>query len=142
MKILITGAAGFIGSRLAKALLDRDGKAGAGNTVIGHDNFDPYYAREHKDRHLRDLLTNPSFQFIEGDLRDSDHVLKVFQEHQPDAVAHMAAMAAVRYSMNHPLIYGQTNVQGEEVQKLDEVANETLIQALGRRGHCAAMARI
>ena len=106
MKIFVTGAAGFIGSRLARALLDR------GDTVIGHDNFDPYYARVHKDRHLRDLLSDKRFTFIEGDLRAADALLHIFQQHQPDALVHNAAMAAVRYSMNHPLIYVQVNVQG------------------------------
>jgi UDP-glucuronate 4-epimerase len=106
MKVLVTGAAGFIGSRLARALLDR------GDQVVGHDNFDPYYARQHKDRHLRDLMPKPGFVFIEGDLRDADHLLQLFHREKPEAVAHMAAMAAVRYSMHHPLIYGQVNVQG------------------------------
>jgi UDP-glucuronate 4-epimerase len=106
MKVFVTGAAGFVGSRLARALLDR------GDSVVGHDNFDPYYAREHKDRHLRDLLPHKNFEFIEGDLRNAGHLLQIFQQQRPDALAHMAAMAAVRYSMNHPLIYGQVNVQG------------------------------
>ncbi len=106
MNVFVTGAAGFVGSRLAKALLDR------GDNVVGHDNFDPYYAREHKDRHLRDLLPHRNFEFIEGDLRNAEHLLQIFQQQRPDAVAHMAAMAAVRYSMNHPLIYGAVNVQG------------------------------
>jgi UDP-glucuronate 4-epimerase len=106
MKVVVTGAAGFVGSRLAKALLDR------GDSVVGHDNFDPYYSREHKDRHLRDLLPHPRFSFAEGDLRNADQLLALFKHHQPDAVAHMAAMAAVRYSMNHPLVYGAVNVQG------------------------------
>ena len=66
MKVFVTGAAGFVGSRLAKAVLDR------GDSVVGHDNFDPYYAREHKDRHLRDLLPEKNFSFIEGDLRNAD----------------------------------------------------------------------
>ncbi len=106
MKVFVTGAAGFIGSRLARALLDR------GDTVVGHDNFDPYYAREHKDRHLRDLFPNPKFIFNEGDLQDEEGLLQIFQNERPDAVAHMAAMAAVRYSQKHPLIYGHVNVQG------------------------------
>jgi UDP-glucuronate 4-epimerase len=106
MKIVVTGAAGFVGSRLAKALLDR------GDTVVGFDNFDPYYPRAHKDRHLRDLLPHPHFHMIEGDLRDPEGLLTLFTQHRPDALAHMAAMAAVRYSMQHPLIYGHVNVQG------------------------------
>ena len=106
MLVLVTGAAGFVGSRLAKALLDR------GDSVIGTDNFDPYYDRVHKERHLRDLLPHQNFKFVEADLRNHAALLNIFREHKPDAVAHMAAMAAVRYSMNHPLIYGETNVQG------------------------------
>ncbi|HVT82424.1 MAG TPA: GDP-mannose 4,6-dehydratase [Phycisphaerae bacterium] len=106
MKVFVTGAAGFVGSRLSRALLDR------GDSVVGHDNFDPYYAREHKDRHLRDLLPHKNFDFVEGDLRNAEHLLEVFWQYRPDAVAHMAAMAAVRYSMNHPLVYGAVNVQG------------------------------
>jgi UDP-glucuronate 4-epimerase len=105
MRVLISGAAGFVGSRLAKALLER------GDTVIGFDNFDPYYARAHKDRHLRDLQ-HDRFTFVEADLRDESAMANLFRNHAPDAVAHLAAMAAVRYSMNHPLIYGQVNVQG------------------------------
>ncbi|HEY4330187.1 MAG TPA: GDP-mannose 4,6-dehydratase, partial [Phycisphaerae bacterium] len=108
MKILVTGVAGFVGSRLAKALLDR------GDAVVGIDNFDPYYARIHKDRHLRDLLPFPGnrFTFIEADLRHAEHLVQIFRDHNPDTIAHMAAMAAVRYSMQHPLIYGAVNVQG------------------------------
>ncbi|MCL2641217.1 MAG: GDP-mannose 4,6-dehydratase [Phycisphaerales bacterium] len=106
MKTLITGAAGFVGSRLARTLLDR------GEEVVGFDNFDPYYDRVHKDRHLRDLLPNKNFTFIEADLRDVDAMACIFQRHQPEAVVHLAAMAAVRYSAKHPLVYGHVNVQG------------------------------
>src|SRR6185437_4962351 len=98
MNVFVTGAAGFVGSRLAKSLLAR------GDTVVGHDNFDPYYPRVHKDRHLRDLLDQPRFTFIEGDIRNADELKQILQSQRPDAVAHLAAMAAVRYSMQHPLI--------------------------------------
>ena len=106
MRVLVTGAAGFIGSRLSRALLDR------GDSVIGFDNFDPYYDVAHKNRHLRDLLPNSNFRLHTGDLRDAAGLLKLVREEKPDAVAHLAAMAAVRYSMLHPLIYGEVNVQG------------------------------
>jgi UDP-glucuronate 4-epimerase len=106
MRVLVTGAAGFVGSALCKSLLAR------GEAVIGLDNFDPYYAREHKARRLRDLVGNPGFTFVEGDLRDTDRLRSLFESHCPHAVAHMAAMAAVRYSVDLPLIYGEVNVQG------------------------------
>jgi UDP-glucuronate 4-epimerase len=103
---LITGAAGFVGSRLAQALLAR------GEKVVGIDNFNEYYERVHKDRHLRDLLPQPNFTMIEADLRDAPRLKAIVAEHQPHAIAHLAAMAAVRYSAQHPLIYGEVNVQG------------------------------
>lgn len=106
MRVFVTGAAGFIGSRLSKALLER------GDQVIGFDNFDPYYAREHKVRHLDDLRDATGFELIEGSLHDAELLRTEFEKWKPDAVAHMAAMAAVRYSVQHPLRYGETNVQG------------------------------
>jgi UDP-glucuronate 4-epimerase len=104
--ILVTGAAGFVGSRLAKALLER------GNRVIGLDNLNDYYPLIHKQRHLADLIPSDRFVFVEKDLRDAEGLLGVMREYQPKAVAHLAAMAAVRYSVEHPLIYGHVNVQG------------------------------
>src|SRR3954469_1269899 len=104
--ILVTGAAGFVGSRLSAALLSR------GDRVVGLDNFNDYYPRVHKDRHLADLLPQKNFTLIEADLRDAARMKSIFAEHKPAAVAHLAAMAAVRYSMLHPLIYGEVNVQG------------------------------
>lgn len=106
MKVFVTGAAGFIGSRLSRALLDR------GDTVVGFDNLNDYYPLEHKQRHLRDLVSDERFTFVEGDLENAALVLGLFREHRPEAVAHLASMAAVRYSVEHPLIYGSANVQG------------------------------
>lgn len=106
MRILVTGAAGFVGSRLSKRLLDR------GDSVVGLDNFNDYYAAAHKERHLRDIKDHPKFEMIKGDLRDAPLLRDLFAKHKPDAVAHLAAMAAVRYSIEHPLIYGEHNVQG------------------------------
>jgi UDP-glucuronate 4-epimerase len=106
MKVFVTGAAGFVGSRLSRALLDR------GDEVVGHDNMDPYYALEHKKRHLRDLQSDTRFKFIQGDLVDAAALKTLFAKERPDAIAHLAAQAAVRYSVEHPLMYGQVNVQG------------------------------
>jgi UDP-glucuronate 4-epimerase len=106
MRVFVTGAAGFVGSRLSKALLDR------GDQVIGFDNLNDYYALVHKQRHLSDLLPKSNFTFIKGDLRDAEQLRQLMQEHQPQAIAHLGGMAAVRYSIQHPLIYGEVNVQG------------------------------
>jgi UDP-glucuronate 4-epimerase len=104
--ILVSGVAGFVGSRLARALLSR------GDRVIGFDNLNDYYALSHKRRHLSDLSGAPGFSFHELDLCDAEGIARLVNEKRPDAVAHLAAMAAVRYSVQHPLIYGHVNVQG------------------------------
>jgi UDP-glucuronate 4-epimerase len=106
MKIFLTGAAGFVGSRLSKTLLNR------GDTVVGFDNLNDYYDIVHKERHLLDLRDEKRFTFIKGDLRDAELMRKLMEEHRPDTIAHLAGMAAVRYSIEHPLIYGEVNVQG------------------------------
>lgn len=106
MHVLVTGAAGFIGSRLSRRLLDR------GDTVVGIDNFHPYYAREHKERNVADLMPDAGFTSVEGDFRDRDLVENLFAEHAFDAVAHLGAMAGVRYSTEHPHLYTEVNVPG------------------------------
>jgi UDP-glucuronate 4-epimerase len=105
MKVLVTGAAGFVGSRLSKALLAR------GDEVVGYDNLDPYYDLGLKRRHLADLDVG-AFRFVEGDLRNGEQLRDLFETENFQAVAHVGAMAAVRYSVQFPLIYGEVNVQG------------------------------
>jgi UDP-glucuronate 4-epimerase len=106
MKVLVTGAAGFIASRLSLRLLQR------GDSVVGLDNLSDYYPVEHKRRNLTDLTSHSGFTFVEGDLRDADLLLRLCQQHQPAAIAHIGAMASVRYSVTNPLIYAAVNVQG------------------------------
>ncbi|PQV65464.1 UDP-glucuronate 4-epimerase [Abditibacterium utsteinense] len=105
MKILVTGAAGFIGSHLSKALLAR------GDEVVGLDNFDPYYDLALKQSHLA-ALNHSHFRLVRGDLRDEILVRELFETERFDAVAHIGAMAAVRYSVQFPLLYSGVNVQG------------------------------
>jgi UDP-glucuronate 4-epimerase len=125
--ILITGAAGFIGSRLAKSLL-----TGGNARIVGLDNLNDYYSPELKKQHLADLLPNSRFEFVQGDLRDADFIRQLVAQHQPTAIAHLAAMAAVRYSVQHPLIYGQVNVQG--TMNLLDAARQ--ISPAGKKPRC------
>jgi len=106
MKILITGAAGFIGSHTAQGLL------ADGLDVVGLDNFDPFYDRAAKERNLQ-LLASEHFEFVEADIRDMPTMADVFESHGPfDAILHLAARAGVRPSIKDPLGYEQVNITG------------------------------
>lgn len=105
-KILITGAAGFIGFHLAKRLLDM------GTTVLGLDNLNDYYDVSLKESRLHILEEYPSFTFIKGDLSDADTVNEQFETFQPDIVVNLAAQAGVRYSIDHPRSYIDSNIIG------------------------------
>jgi nucleoside-diphosphate-sugar epimerase len=103
-RVLVTGAAGFIGSHLVEALVRQ------GDEVIGIDNFDPFYARKVKERNLAVAGSLPGFAFHELDLLDTD----ALRSHlTPDTViVHLAAKAGVRPSLADPVGYARANVTG------------------------------
>ena len=106
MKILITGAAGFIGFHISKRLLE------TGFEVIGLDNLNDYYDFNLKADRLKILKESESFTFYKKNLEDKKSVDQIFQEHHPHRVIHLAAQAGVRYSIDHPDIYIQSNIIG------------------------------
>ncbi len=104
--ILVTGAAGFIGSHLAEALLRR------GTFVVGLDNLNDYYDPARKRANLKALMAYPAFTFREIDIRDEPALATVFEAQRFRAVAHLAAMAGVRYSIERAPLYVDVNVRG------------------------------
>jgi UDP-glucuronate 4-epimerase len=109
MTILLTGAAGFIGSHAAVALLNR------GEHVVGLDNFDGYYDPARKRANVAEIETEMSggrFTLVEGDLRDRELVMRLFREHRFSVVVHLGAMAGVRASCDQPQLYFDVNVGG------------------------------
>lgn len=106
--ILVTGAAGFIGSSVSKQLCDDYSDI----TVIGVDNLNDYYDVRIKESRLEELSERDSFIFIKGDIADSSFVDSVFQEYHPDIVVNLAAQAGVRYSIENPKAYIESNVIG------------------------------
>lgn len=105
-KILITGAAGFIGYHLAKRLLS------LGVQVAGLDNMNAYYDVQLKKDRLARLELYPAFSFTQGDLADGETVNRIFEEFRPDIVVNLAAQAGVRYSIDHPRKYIDSNIIG------------------------------
>jgi len=105
-RILITGAAGFIGSHLSEFLLAR------GDEVIGLDNFNDFYDPAIKRRHAASLSEQDGFRLVEGDIRDEELLEQVFTETRPDSVIHLAAMAGVRPSLIDPAHYNDVNCTG------------------------------
>lgn len=107
-KVLVTGAAGFIGAALSKRLLS----SAQGIQIIGLDNLNDYYDIRLKEHRLNELAGLGGFTFIKGDLADKDTVLSLFATHRPDVVVNLAAQAGVRYSITHPDAYIASNLIG------------------------------
>lgn len=106
MNILITGTAGFIGSYVAQRLLAR------GDTVIGLDNHNDYYDPALKEARLQQFAHHPQYTHVRADLSDQQTMANLFAQHKPQRVVHLAAQAGVRYSIDHPLAYIQSNIVG------------------------------
>lgn len=106
MKILVTGAAGFIGMYTAKRLLDM------GHDVVGLDNLNSYYYPALKDYRLAQLMPYPNFRFVKLDLADRDGMANLFKTEQFERVIHLAAQAGVRYSIEAPFDYIDSNLVG------------------------------
>jgi len=106
MKILITGTAGFIGNNLAQKLLAR------GDEVIGIDNLNDYYDVSIKEARLRLVSNNPAFTEARINLEDKEAVEALFAKHKPNKVVNLAAQAGVRYSIENPYAYVESNIFG------------------------------
>lgn len=104
--VLVTGAAGFIGSHVSEALLAR------GDAVVGLDNLNDYYPVAHKRRNVEALRKSPQFNFVQGELEDVALLEDVFQKHGITHIAHLAARAGVRPSIDNPYIYASANFNG------------------------------
>ena len=106
MKVLVTGAAGFIGFFVAKRLLER------GDEVVGLDNLNDYYDVRLKYARLALIESDPLFKFLKMDLEDNDGIAGLFEQEGFDRVVHVAAQAGVRYSLENPRAYIDSNIVG------------------------------
>ena len=105
-RVIVTGAAGFIGFHLTRRLLDD------GVTVLGIDNLNPYYDPALKRARLARIEGRNGFSFAEADIADGDRIGALFEEFRPTEVVTLAAQAGVRYSLTHPRAYVAANVEG------------------------------
>ena len=122
MKVLITGTAGFIGFHFAKLILNQ------GFKVQGYDGMTDYYDVNLKKERHKILLKNPNFAATEGMLEDNDKLNEVANEFQPDIIVHLAAQAGVRYSLENPRAYINSNIIG--TFNVMEVAREHKVKHL------------
>ncbi len=106
MKVLVTGAAGFIGMTTALRLLER------GDEVVGLDNLNDYYEVALKEKRLARLQSHSRFTFVRADVADREAMAQLFAQQRPDRVVHLAAQAGVRYSLQNPHAYADANLLG------------------------------
>jgi UDP-glucuronate 4-epimerase len=106
MKVLVTGAAGFIGSHTCLRLLAR------GDEVVGLDNLNEYYDVTLKEARLALLTPDPAFRFVKMALEDRQGMAELFEQERFDRVVHLAAQAGVRYSLKNPFVYIDSNITG------------------------------
>ena len=108
-KVVVTGAAGFIGSHTVESLLARD------YAVVGIDNFDTFYDPAIKRANLAEAMVHPRFRLVEADVRDAAAIQRTIETERPDVIVHLAARAGVRPSIEHPVLYTHVNVVGTAV---------------------------
>ena len=106
MQILVTGSAGFIGSQLCLSLLER------GDSVIGIDNMNDYYNVALKKARLDRHINHDKYVHYDVDISEKDYLKKIFNTHHFDVVVNLAAQAGVRYSIENPDVYIQSNIVG------------------------------
>ncbi len=106
MKILVTGSAGFIGSAITLRLLDR------GEVVIGLDNHNNYYEPALKEARIKRFVDHPNYTHIRADLADRTSIDDAFDFYRPQCVVNLAAQAGVRYSLENPSAYIDSNIVG------------------------------
>ena len=118
-RILVTGAAGFIGSTLCDRLL------GEGRRVVGVDSFDSFYPEAAKRANLEGASASRDFALVRTDIRDAGAMARAWAEHRPEAVVHLAALAGVRPSLERPSEYADVNVHGTSVVLETAVRHDT-----------------
>ncbi len=123
MNILVTGAAGFIGSHVCENFIKQN------NTVVGIDNFDPFYSRKIKNLNLEQLLLNNKFRFYETDIQNKEALNSIFSSNKIDMVIHLAAKAGVRPSIDSISEYYEVNVNGT-VNLLESMRNNGVSKML------------
>jgi len=123
LRVIVTGAAGFIGSHAVKALLR------AGHSVLGIDNLNDYYDSKLKTDRLESIWAPERFEFEEVDVSEYEKIEQIFEKYRPARVLHLAAQAGVRYSIENPFSYVESNLKGH-LSILEAVRASTSVEHL------------